>query len=162
MSNVVNQIVDDIVKDTTKTLNNATRYVANRTADDWEQKAKSVMDAYYSTETAGYYERTLSLRDTVNKIFKKNNGGYIAGVMFDPSRMSHDGLSQFSEFAIMDNFMYGQHGNEDYTIPKTGKQITRNISFTTPYARITLDKYYQNYDSKVDQYFEEAFRIFGS
>lgn len=159
--NVVNQIVDDIVKDTTKTLNNITSYVAKRAADDWDEQGRYVMDAYYSTDTAGYYERTFELRDTVKKILRKDDGGYIAGVMFDPSRMSHHGLSQFSEFAIMDNFMYGQHGNEDYTSPRTRKQVTRNIAFTTPYARIVLDKYYQNYDSKVDQYFEEAFKIFG-
>ena len=159
--NVVNQIVDDIVQDATKTLNNITKYVAGRVADDWEEKARHVMDAYYSTETAGYYERTFELRDTVKRVMKKSGDRYTAGVEFDPSRMNHNGLSQFSEFAIMDNFMYGQHGNEDYTSPKTGKQITRNIVFTTPYARIVLDKYYQNYDSKINQYFEEAVRIYG-
>lgn len=161
MGNVVSQIVDDIVNDATKTLNNVTKYVATRVADDWEEQARRVMDAYYSTSTAGYYERTFSLRDTVERILRKDGSGYIAGVKFDPSRMSHDGLSRFSEFAIMDNFMYGQHGNEDYTSPKTGEQVMRNVAFTTPHARIVLDKYYQNYDSKVDQYFAEALSLFG-
>ena len=162
MSNAVNQIVDDIIKDTTKTLNKATWYVAQRVADDWEEKARHVMDAYYSTDTAGYYERTFSLENTVERVLKRKdkNGYNVAGVRFNTSRMNHDGLSQFSEFAIMDNFMYGQHGNEDYTSPRTGKQIMRNISFTTPYARIVLDKYYQSYDGKIDQYFTEAFKIF--
>lgn len=154
-------IIDDIVKDAEETLNNVTRYVATRVADDWEDKAKSVMDAYYSTETAGYYNRTDSLRNTVQRVLKPGGDGYTAGVEFDVSRMSHDGLSQFSEFAIFDNFMYGQHGNEDYTSPKTGEQVIRNIAFTTPFAKIVLDKYYQNYDSNVDAYFEEAKRIFG-
>lgn len=76
--------------------------------------------------------------------------------------MSHAGLSQFSEFAIFDNFMYGQHGNEDYTNPKTKEQVIRNIAFTTPFAKIVLDKYYKNYDSKIDAYFEEALRKFGN
>lgn len=159
--NVVNQIVDGIVKDATKTLDSVTNYVAKRVADDWEEKARHVMDAYYSTETAGYYERTFELKDTVKKILRKEDSGYVAGIMFDPSRMRHRGLSQFSEFAIMDNFMYGQHGNEDYTSPKTGKHVVRNVAFTTPFARIVLDKYYQNYDSNVDRYFEEAFSLYG-
>ena len=154
-------IIDDIVKDAEETLNNVTRYVATRVADDWEDKARSVMDAYYSTETAGYYNRTDSLRNTYQRVLRPGGSGYTAGVEFDVSRMSHDGLSQFSEFAIFDNFMYGQHGNEDYTSPKTGKLITRNIAFTTPFAKIVLDKYYQNYDSKVDAYFEEALNMFG-
>ena len=161
MSGAIGQIVDYIVNDVTETLNNVTKYVATRAADDWENEANSVMDAYYSTETAGYYKRTGSLRNTVKRIFEQGGGGYTAGVEFDLSRMSHDGLSQFSEFAIFDNFMYGQHGNEDYTLPKTGEQILRNIAFTTPFAKIALDKYYQNYDSKVDGYFNEALRIFG-
>ena len=161
MSNTISQIVDDIVKDATETLNNVTNYVAKNAADDWERMAKSVMDTYYDTETAGYYKRTDSMRNTVKRVLSKSGNGYTAGVEFDLSRMSHDGLSQFSEFAIFDNFMYGQHGSEDYTSPKTGKPVIRNIAFTTPFAKIVLDKYYQNYDSKVDGYFEEALRIFG-
>ena len=154
-------IIDDIVKDAEETLNNVTRYVATRVADDWENKAKSVMDAYYSTETAGYYNRTDSLRNTIKRVFDQGGSGYTAGVEFDVSRMGHDGLSQFSEFAIFDNFMYGQHGSEDYTSPKTGNHIVRNIAFTSPFAKIVLDKYYQNYGGKVDAYFEEALSIFG-
>lgn len=163
MSSTIGQLVDDIVKDTTKRLNKVTWYVAGRVADDWEEKAKYVMDAYYSTDTAGYYDRTFELRNTIEKVLKrKNRNGYnVAGVRFNTHWMSHEGLSQFSEFAIMDNFMYGQHGNEDYTNPKTGKQTTRNIAFTTPYARTVLDKYYQNYDGKIDQYFTEGFNLFG-
>ena len=157
----MSQIVDDIVNDATETLNNITNHVAKRVADDWEEKAKRVMDAYYDTETAGYYQRTNSLRNTVNRVFQQSGDGYMVGVEFDLSRMSHEGLKQFSEFAIFDNFMYGQHGNEDYTSPKTGNQVIRNIAFTTPFAKIVLDKYYQNYDSKVDAYFEEASRMFG-
>lgn len=161
MSSAISQLVDDIVKDATETLNNVTNHVAKKVADDWEDKAKHVMDAYYNTETAGYYERTGSLRNTINRVLRQSGDGYVAGVEFDLSRMSHDGLSQFSEFAIFDNFMYGQHGNEDYTVPKTKEQVVRNIAFTTPFAKIVLDKYYQNYDNKVDAYFEDALRIFG-
>lgn len=162
MSSTIGQIVDDIVNDATETLNNVTNYVAKRTADDWEDMAKSVMDNYYATETAGYYERTNSLRNTINRVFAQSGDGYVVGVEFDLSRMSHAGLSQFSEFAIFDNFMYGQHGNEDYTNPKTKEQVIRNIAFTTPFAKIVLDKYYKNYDSKIDAYFEEALRKFGN
>lgn len=163
MSNAVNQLVDDIIKDTTKKLNKVTRYAAKRVADDWEEKALYVMDAYYSTDTAGYYNPTGSLENTIERVLSKKdkNGMNVAGVRFNISRMSHSGLSQFSEASIMDNFMYGQHGNEDYTCPRTRKQVMRNIAFTTPHARIVLDQYYKNYENKVDQYITEAFSLFG-
>lgn len=163
MSNAVNQLVDDIIKDTTKTLNKVTWYAAKRIADDWEEKARHVMDAYYSTDTAGRYDPTGSLENTIERVLrrKNKNGMNVAGVKFNLSGMSHSGLSQFSEASIMDNFMYGQHGNEDYTSPKTGRQVTRNIAFTTPHARIVMDQYYKNYDSKIDQYVTEAFSLFG-
>ena len=158
--NVVNQIVDDIVKDATKTLNNVTEYVANRVADDWERMARHVMDAYYSTETAGYYERTFELRDTVQRILEKNGDVYSAGAMFDWSRMSHDDVTATGEFWIGKNFLYGYHGNENYTVPGTGEKIKRHIAMTSPAAQAVLDKYYENYDKRVDRYFDQATRIF--
>lgn len=159
--NVVNQIVDDIVKDATKTLESTVKYVAEMTASDWERMARHVMDAYYSdySETTGRYERTFSMRDNViERVLRKDGDGYVAGIKFDPSRMNHGDLSQFREYDIWENFMYGQHGNEDYTTPKTKQQITRNVHFTTPYAKAVLDKYYGTYDRKVDKYFEEGLK----
>ena len=159
--NIINEFVDDVVKDTTKTLNNVSEYIAEKAADDWERIANSVMDDYYATKTLGYYERTDSMRNIVQRVFEKNNGRYTAGVMFDVSRMDHGNMPKFSEFAIFDNFMYGQHGNEDYTVPTTREVIQRNIAFTTPYARIVMDKYYQNYNNQLDKYFNIAICKFG-
>ena len=162
MSNArINQIVDDIVQDATKTLNSVTKYVAKRVADDWQDQGKRVMDDYYSTETAGYYERTFELMNTVKRVMKKSGDGYIAGVMFDWSRMYHEDISATGEFWIGKNFLYGYHGNENYTIPSTGKKIKRKIAFTDIPAQMVLDRYYQNYDNKIDRYFYEAISIYG-
>lgn len=162
MSNArINQIVDDIVQDTTKTLNKVTKYVAKRAADDWQEQGERVMDAYYSTETAGYYERTFELMNTVRRVMKKSGDGYMAGVEFDWSRMYHEDLTATGEFWIGKNFLYGYHGNENYTVPGTGKKIKRHISFTDPPAQMVLDRYYRNYDSKVDRYFYEAISLYG-
>lgn len=160
--NVVNQIVDDIVKDATKTLDNITEYVANKVADDWERMAHHVMDAYYSTETYGYYGRTFSMMDnTVQRVLEKNKDGYIAGAMFDWSKMSHNDVTATGEFWIGKNFLYGYHGNENYTVPGTGEKVKRKIAMTSPSAQSVMDKYYENYDKQVDRYFEQAIRIFG-
>lgn len=159
--NVANQIVDDIVKDATKTLSNVSSYIAERISYDWERMARHVMDAYYSTETAGYYERTFSMRDnTVKRILEKNGDTYKAGAMFDWSLMSHDDVTATGEFWIGKNFLYGYHGNENYTVPGTGEKIKRQIAMTFPSAQAVLDKYYENYDKQVDRYFNQAIRIF--
>lgn len=162
MSNArIDQFVDDIVKDATKTLKKVTKYVATRAADDWQEQGKRVMDAYYSTETAGYYERTFELRDTVQRVMKKSGDGYVAGMMFDFSKMYHDDITATGEFWIGKNFLYGYHGNENYTIPGTGEKIKRHISFTDPPAQMILDRYYKNYDDRVDRYFYEAISLYG-
>ena len=159
--NVVNQFVDDIVKDATKTLDNVTDYVANKAADDLVRIAHHVMDAYYSTETAGYYERTFSMRDnTIKRILEKGGDSYIAGAMFDWSLMDHDDVTATGEFWIGKNFLYGYHGNENYTVPSTGEKIKRNIFKTNPPAQAVMDKYYEGYDKQVDRYFDQAIRIF--
>lgn len=161
MSGTIGQLVDDIVKDATKTLNKVTNYVAKRAADDWEHAAKSVMDDYYNTETAGYYERTDSLKNTIHRVLKKSGDGYVAGVEFDWARMSHDDVTAVGEFWIGKNFLYGYHGNENYTVPTTGEKIKRKIAFTDMPAEMVLDRYYQNYDNNVDRYFYEAISLFG-
>jgi hypothetical protein len=160
--NVVNQIVDDIVKDATRTLDNVTEYDANRAADDWERIARHVMDAYYSTETAGYYERTFLMRDnTIKRILEKDGDAYKAGAMFDWSVMSHGDVTSTGEFWIGKNFLYGYHGNENYTVPGTGEKVKRKIATTSPSAQSVLDRYYENYGKQVDRYFDQAIRIFG-
>lgn len=159
--NVVDRIVDDIVKDAEKTLNNVTKYVAKNVADDWETMARSVMDAYYSdySKTTMRYKRTFSMSDDViERVFKRSGDGYVAGVKFDPSRMDHGNLPQFREYDIWENFMYGQHGNEDYTAPITRQQTTRNVYFTNPYAKAVLDKYYSTYDRQIDKHFEDGLK----
>ena len=85
----------------------------------------------------------------------------MAGIMFDWSRMHHEDITATGEFWIGKNFFAGYHGNENYTVPSTGKKIKRHIVFTDPPAQMILDRYYQNYDNKMDRYFYEAISLYG-
>ena len=156
----INQIVDDIVKDAQQDLENVVEYVAKQVRNDWSRMAYWVMDKYYDDYryTTKKYKRTFSMyNNAIVPILQKDGDGYTAGVEFDWSRMDHgDDITNSGEFWILNNFLYGYHGNENYTVPSTGKQIKRNIYQTTPSANTVLDKYYENYDRFFDQHFEYA------
>jgi hypothetical protein len=158
MSNVVDKIVEDITNDAKNTLNRVTRHIASRVADDWLIKAVSVMDDYYAdySETTMRYKRTYSLfNDSIVPVFWKKNGMYTAGIKFNPNAMDHDVLPMFNEESIWENFMSGAHGNTAYA----GVKNARKIFTTTPSAQSVLDDYYNNYDKKLDEYFDEAVRL---
>lgn len=152
---VAREIAKDIIKDQKNKMQQAVEYVAQKTRDDWERMAHRVMDSYYSDYDPKFYDRTDELRNIIIPVFKQNGNAYVAGMEFDYSRMDHSMLPQFSEYSIFENFMYGAHGNEDYTT-SIGKKITRDIHFTHPNARQILDNYYNNYDSKIDLFWKEA------
>ena len=154
-SELAKEIAKDIIKDQKNKMQRAVEYVAQKTRDDWERMANRVMDAYYSDYDPKFYDRTDELRNIIVPVFKQNGNSYVAGMEFDYSRMDHGALPKFNEYSIFENFMYGAHGNEDYTTP-TGKQVTRNIHFTNPHARSILDNYYSSYDSKIDLFWKEA------
>lgn len=152
---IAKEIAKDIIKDQKKKMQQAVEYVAQKTRDDWERTARRVMDAYYADYDPKFYDRTNELRNIIVPVFQQNGNSYVAGMEFDYSRMDHGVLPQFSEYSIFENFMYGAHGNEDYTTP-TGNKITRDIHFTYPHARAILDDYYSSYDLKIDSFWKEA------
>lgn len=162
MDNIAKQIAKDIVNSQMQVLEKTVAYMARKTSEDWTRMARKVMDDYYSDYqfTAQLYDRTFSMRDNIIvPVLRQTGAGWEAGVEFDYSRMDHGDMPQFREYDIFENFMYGQHGNEDYTVPGSNKEIMRNIYFTTPNARTVLDKYYQNYDAQMDKYFEEGLKL---
>ena len=154
-SEIAKEIAKDIIKDQQKKMQRAVEYVAQKTRDDWERKAHRVMDAYYSDYRSDLYDRTDELKNIIVPVFQQKGNSYVTGVEFNYSRMDHGTLPKFNEYSIFENFMYGAHGNEDYTT-STGKKVTRDIHFTNPYARQILDNYYNNYDSKIDLFWKEA------
>ena len=158
MSNVADQIIEDITRDAKNTLNRVTRHIANRVATDWELKAISVMDDYYGdySKTTKRYNRTYSLfYDAVVPVFWKKNDTYTVGIKFNPSNMDHGSLPMFSEEGIWSNFMEGAHGSSTYR----GNENARNIAITSPSPQYVLDEYYNNYDGQLDKYFNEAVKL---
>ena len=168
---VAKEIANDIVKDGKKRAQQAVEYVAQKIRDDWEQQARRVMDAYYADYDPEYYDRTNELRNIIVPVFNKDGDSYEVGVEFDPSLMNHNlttkKVSAFGEtgFAnriteedIFKNFMYGAHGNEDYSWTSGGVRFTgkRNIHFTNPSPMAMLDNYYYNYDSRFERFWKEA------
>ena len=160
----INQIIDDIVNDAQKDLENVVEYVAKQVRNDWSRMAQFVMDRYYDDYkyTTRRYKRTFSMyNNVITPILERDADGYTAGVEFDWSRMNHgDGITDTGEFWILNNFLYGYHGNENYTVPGTGQKIKRNIYQTTPSANTVLDRYYENYDKFLDRHFDYAVKHF--
>ena len=165
---VASEIANDIVKDVKKRAMQAIEYVAQQIRDDWEQQARRVMDAYYSDYDPKSYDRTNELRNIIVPVFNKNGDSYEVGIEFDPTLMNHNlmtkSVSAFGETGftnriteedIFKNFMYGAHGNEDYT-NAAGKKVKREIHFTSPSPMQMLDNYYYNYDSKFERFWKEA------
>lgn len=167
-SEIAKEIAKDIIKDQKKKMQQAVEYVAQKTRDDWERQARHVMDAYYVDYKSDLYDRTNELRNIIVPVFNQYGNSYVVGVEFDPSLMNHnlmtkkvsafgetDFANRITEEDIFKNFMYGAHGNEDYTT-STGKKIKRDIHFTSPSPMAMLDNYYYNYDSKIDSFWKEA------
>lgn len=77
--------------------------------------------------------------------------GYQAGVVFDPDyfeiAMHHENKG-FSEWDIVENFLFGQHGNGEA------------IHFTTPHADIVLRNYINSYKAKFDKHYNDACKKF--
>ena len=162
MDNIAKEIAKDIVNSQMQVLEKTVAYMAKKTSEDWTRAAIKVMDAYYFDydHTGKYYKQTFSMRNNVIvPVLKQTGTNWEAGVEFDYTRMGHGNMPQFREYDIFENFMYGQHGNEDYTVPNTNKEITRKIHFTTPYARMVLDKYYDDYGKTMDKYFDEGLKL---
>lgn len=160
MSNLADKIAADIANDARNTLNRITRHMASRAADDWMQKATSVMDDYYGdySQTTMRYNRTYSLfSDAIVPVFWKKNHMYTVGIKFSPGQMDHGAMPAFNEDAIFENFMSGAHGNTKYN----GVENARKIFTTSPSAKSVLDAYYDNYDKKLDGFFNEAVRLYG-
>ena len=164
MAKGIDELVNNVVKDNVNKLEHIVAFVATSVKYDWEREARRVLDDYYSdsSELTGRYKRTDELmKNVVVPVLETSGNNYIAGIKFDPSRMNHDDAFQFGEYGIWLNFLYGRHGTEDYTSPLTGDYVRRNIHFTTPYARSVLDKYYDNYDKKIDEFFKMGKDLFG-
>lgn len=167
-NSLAKQIADDLIRDQKKRVERVVEYVAQRVSEDWEREARRVMDAYYVDYKSDLYDRTNELRNIIVPVKTRSGDIYTVGVEFDPSLMNHNlttkknsafggmGLSdRIGEEDIFKNFMYGAHGNEDYTT-STGKHITRDIHFTSPSPMEMLDNYYKNYDSRFDHFWKEA------
>lgn len=75
--------------------------------------------------------------------------GYQAGVVFDPDyfemAMHHENKG-FTEWDIVENFLFGQHGNGEA------------IHFTEPHADMVLREYINSYKSKFDKHYNDAFK----
>lgn len=167
------EIAKDVVKEEMERFEKVIQYVAECTARDWELMARKVMDDYYAdyVYTTRRYKQTFSMYESVVPVLTRNADGYEAGVLFDYSRMSHGdksdvgdanhhgAITNAGEFWILNNFIYGYHGNENYTT-KDGEKITRHIYVTNPPAGKVLDDYYQAYDAQIDRYVGEALRLF--
>ena len=74
--------------------------------------------------------------------------GYQAGVVFDEERlasqMKHSVKGKnFTEWDIVQNFLWGVHGNED-------------VYTTIPSASVVLDDYINNYKSQFDKHYRNA------
>lgn len=77
--------------------------------------------------------------------------GYQAGVVFDSSYFNaamHHENKGFNEWDIVENFLFGQHGN--------GKAI----HFTEPHADIILKNYINSYRPKFNQHYDTALTKF--
>jgi hypothetical protein len=152
----VGKFVDAIIKDNEDTLNNIVDFMATMIKIDWQCKVDEVLDNYYQDHLNGNRyknKRTKSLyNDVTLPICNKIGSSYVTGVMFFPDLMSHSPLKQFNEEGIFENFMTGAHGNVPYTMPGTGEKIERKIHYTSPSAQSILDKYYNDYDKKIDEF----------
>lgn len=168
-SGLAKQIANDIIKNQEEKMRQAVAYVAQKVSEDWAQKARGVMDAYYSDYQSDDYDRTNQLRDSIMPVMVENGNTFITGMEFDISKMDHTlntkinsafgsmGTSaRIGEVDIFKNFMYGAHGNEDYTVPGTGRKIRRDIHFTSPSAIEVLDGYYNSYHTTIDRFWKEA------
>lgn len=156
MDNIAKQMAQDIVNSQMQVLEKTVAYMAQKTSEDWTRMARKVMDDYYNDyeKTGKYYPQTGDMqRNLIVPVLQQSGNQWEAGVKFDYTRMNHGEMPQFREYDIWENFMYGQHGNEDYL------DSMRNIYFTRPYARMVLDKYYENYDSQMDKYFDEGLKL---
>lgn len=77
--------------------------------------------------------------------------GYQAGVVFDPDyfeRAMHHENKGFTEWDIVENFLFGQHGNGEA------------IHFTEPHADMILREYINSYKTKFDKHYNDAFKKF--
>lgn len=161
MSNTIDQIAKDILKDANNRLNRAVRHIATSAYKDWLNISKSVMDQYYYdyAETTMRYDSTFSMyNDLIVPIFWKKNSNYNIGIRFYPNKMNHGKLPMFNEESIFSNFMSGAHGNTKYD----GVENVRKIFVTSPSPRSVLDSYYENYDKQIDKYFEEGKKYFNT
>jgi len=159
---VAKEVANDIVNDQMKVLQKTIEYMAKKTSEDWERMARRVMDDYYSDydKTTQKYERTFEMKNKIiTPVLKQTGFDWEAGVDFDFEQMDHDDITDTGEFWIWKNFMYGYHGNENYTVPTTGKKIKRNVYISSPPAKEVLDTYYKNYDSKIEEYFEDGLKL---
>lgn len=170
-NSLAKQIADDLIRDQKKRVEHVVEYVAQRVSEDWEREARRVMDAYYVDYKSDLYDRTNELRNIIVPVNIRSGDVYTTGVEFDPSLMKHNlmtkknsafggtGLSnRIGEEDIFKNFMYGAHGNENYSWTSGGTSFTgtRDIHFTSPSPMEMLDNYYKNYDSKFDRFWKEA------
>lgn len=156
---IASQIANDIMVDVENDVRTAMSNVTKRASEDWERMARRMMDMYYSdhSKTTGRYHITGSLRNVIVPIMKIGDICEF-GVEFDYSRMNHGALPKFNEYSIWENFMYGAHGNEAYTVPSTGQMIDRNVVFSHPNTNSVLLDYFDSYDKILDRYFEDEFK----
>lgn len=84
-----------------------------------------------------------------------NGLGYQAGVLFDPGyfdkAMKHS-VKGFNEWDIVENFLFGQHGN--------GSKFSSVTPFTEPYADMELRNFINTYSSKFDKHYRDAYKKF--
>ena len=150
----VDNFVKNYCKKVEKGLNDALAYTAQKVEEDFLRVSKSVMDNYYNDYDPVIYERmgerddiSGSLRDAFRGINEKTKNGYSAGVYFDFQLMDHLGVTHTGEYHIMENFMKGVHGSP-------------SVKVTVPGAWEVLEKYYDQYETRLDKHYEDGLSKF--
>lgn len=129
----LNRILNNIITDTRKKTKAALEYAGQKISGDFAVMAYLALDNYYSEYNPKFYKRTNQLMDSsYYKVNKRNGFSIDAGVVFDPELMNHPHKG-IPEEGIMENFMYGIHGNPD--IYDSGANY-----------RDQMDKFYQQYN----------------
>lgn len=143
----LNGIAESISTDIRKRTKAALEYAGQKISGDFAQMAYLALDHYYSdyTKPPRKYTRTnILMNDSYYKVNKRTGFKINAGITFDPDLMNHPHKG-IEEVGILENFMFGIHGNEDiYQSPINYRNEMDNF-YIEYHKSNTAYKYFKEY-----------------
>lgn len=114
MSAGANAFVDKIIADAEKKIRTDLKKISSKAKNDFVNKAREAVNAYYANYNPKLYIRTNNLRNGVideNPSFAVlSGGGFEAWIQFNSNGMSDYDDGTYSAGTVVSNFMYGIHG----------------------------------------------------